>query len=138
MGPWVAIEAKSDESPQGDVSVATIRQANTHLEWMAAKLSKPVPINSVCVIASPRDKAHGTATKLAAPFLYLASLEDIRQLAGDAERAWREIRTAGRGLGGDKLLSVVRERFLMRGVSGQKVLERLASEPISQETKIPF
>jgi hypothetical protein len=139
-GPWVAIEAKSDESPQGEVSVGTVRQANTHLEWMAAKLSKPVPVNSVCVIASPRDRADGTATTLASDFVCLASLEEIRELAGDAERAWREIRTAGIGLGGDQLLALVRERFLMRGVTGQKVLERLASRPISEGANllVPF
>lgn len=138
MGPWIAIEAKSDENPQGSVSVGTVRQANTHLEWMAAKLGKPVPTNSVCVIASPRDKVDGTATALAAPYLFLVSLEDVRQIARDAERAWREIRARGRGLGGDQLLSLVRERFLIQGVTGQKVIERLASEPIGDGVKVPF
>lgn len=139
-GPWIAIEAKSDESPQGSVSVSTVRQANTHLEWMAAKLSKPVPANSVCVIASPRDRADATATTLASEFLCLASLEDIRQLAGDAERSWREVRAEGVGLGGDQLAALVRERFLLRGVTGQKVLERLASRPISEGANllVPF
>jgi hypothetical protein len=138
VGPWLAVEAKSDESPQGDVSVGTVRQANTHLDWMAARLKKPIPTNSVCVIASPRDKVDPTATSLAGPSLYLISLEDVRHLARDAERAWREVRASGRGLGGDQLVSLVRERFLMRGVTGQKVLERLASEPISGAAKVPF
>jgi len=138
LGPWVALEAKSEESPQGEVSVATVRQANTHLDWMAAKLDKPAPANSMSVIASPRGNVDRTATTLASPFLFLVSLEDVRQLARDTVRAWREVRAGGRGLGGDQLVALVRERFLMRGVTGQKVLERLASEPISDGANVPF
>jgi DEAD/DEAH box helicase len=124
-GAWVTIEAKSEEAPQGQIGVDTVRQTNTHLKWMAEKRGISIPPGSLAVIATPRTEIGATAAGLAEDFVRVVDLEEVRDLAHDTIRAWREIRGRGAGLQGDDLLALVRERFQRNGILGSSLIERL-------------
>jgi len=124
-GPWITVEAKSDESPQGEIGARTIRQANSHPRWMAQRRATTVPPGTISVIATPRKEITQVNADLADEYVRLADLEDVRDLARDAVDAWREIRGGAAGLTGDALRVMIRDRFRRNGVLGVDVFRRL-------------
>jgi hypothetical protein len=136
-GPWITVEAKSDESPQGEIGTRTVDQANRHLRWMAAHRRETVPPGSLSIIATPRVLMSTTASDLAQDFVRVADIEEFRELADDAVSAWREIRGRGAGLKGEDLVSLVRERFERNGILGATVFQRLHRRQPSELVRQP-
>lgn len=125
-GPWLAIEAKSNEAPQGEIGADTIRQANTHLRWMAERQGgNTIPPGSLVVIATPRTMIKATTAALCDDFVRVVEPEEVRELAHEAVRAWREVRGRGAGLDETALHVLVRQRFQRNGILGSQLIERL-------------
>jgi hypothetical protein len=136
-GPWITVEAKSEESPLGEIGTHTVDQANRHLRWMAKQRNESVPPGSMSVIASPRVVITKTASDLAHDFVRVADLTEFRELADNAVSAWREIRGRGAGLKGEDLVTLVRERFDRNGVLGAAVFQRLGRRRPNDLVKQP-
>jgi hypothetical protein len=92
---WLAIEAKSEEHPDGLLPPKDIRQANTQLDQMVVDDGVDhAPPGSATILISDRltvDPEHaGTAN----PNVYLVSTEVVSQIAGDVEVVWNNLLAA--------------------------------------------
>jgi hypothetical protein len=95
---WATIEAKSEQLADGMVSMDLVRQANTQLDSLAADRGQTAPPGSFSVIASPRRMIDPDAVPIARPHLFLVHPEVLLSLAGDAVRAWKQVRGAAVGV----------------------------------------
>src|SRR5262249_27420773 len=51
---FIAFEAKTQETPEGSISLATVRQAQSHLDWLRAKEEPPAGAQTKSIIVTPR------------------------------------------------------------------------------------
>jgi len=126
---WMTLEAKTEEAATGLVS-ANVRQANRHLQSLAADREMEIPEGSVSVIVTPKRLAAPDAVAIAQPHLRLCELADVRRLANDATEAIREIRAAATNLEGPSAHSVIRQRLADHRVLPTAVRERIADRPV--------
>jgi DEAD/DEAH box helicase/Helicase C-terminal domain len=122
---WVALEAKSEESAGGEISLGSVRQANTHLRWAERHFRQPAPPGSFTVIVSARDSFASDARELADDNVYATSLDAMRELGSAAVAAWREVRAVGRGKDREELATLVRQSFHSHALLSHRLRSRL-------------
>ncbi len=91
---WVPWEAKSDATPDGEVSVRRVTQANGHLLYMSAERGEAIPSGSLVVLTTPKTAVYATARNLAQDHMVVVPWTFPQELAGAPEQAWRAIRTS--------------------------------------------
>lgn len=128
---WIAIEAKTEQKSEGEISLDNVRQANTQLKIHADDLGVDLPGQIADVIVSPRGRFAAEAIAAAEAHVYLAHPDDIRALAHDAREAWSQLMVRKAGHEGDDLAVLVRRVFAERRCLPSQVLERLTPEPVS-------
>jgi hypothetical protein len=121
---WATLEAKSEQETEGTVSMQVVRQANTQLDSLSADRAQSAPQGSFSVIVSPRRLIDPDAVPIARPHLHLVGPEVLLELAGDAMRAWTQVRGAAVGAGSAKQDAVARVLWEHRLLPTQ-VRERL-------------
>jgi hypothetical protein len=130
---WVTVEAKSEQEPEGMLSMDYVRQANTQLASLAAdrRVEEP-PEGSISVIASPRSVVDPDAVPIAASHVYLATPKLIMDIAYDTVRAWRTLRGLASGVPADSgtLHSDVASLLWEHRVLPTQVRERFRRDPI--------
>ncbi|WP_225659159.1 DEAD/DEAH box helicase [Streptomyces sichuanensis] len=129
---WLTIEAKSEQKPDGGISLKYIRQANTQLDLLAADegLDDPMP-GSITVIVSPRSMVVDDGVKVAREHLYLASPEVLETVAQRVVRAWTAIRGAApAGVEGEDLRAVVEEALASHRILPSHVFDDLSLDRI--------
>jgi hypothetical protein len=128
---WLAIEAKSDETPNGVIPLRDIRQANTQLKHLAADRGVAQPAaQSVSVIVSPRTVIDPEAVSVAEPHVYLVHPRHFQALAADTRAAWEELITRCVGHSGSDLERLVHRVLAAHRLLPTHVRERLTGEPI--------
>lgn len=128
---WIALEAKSDQNPDGPVSLDNVRQANTALPLLAGHRSLEVPpFGSITVVISPRGTVAPTAVIAAEPQLHLATPELIAQLGADATEAWQKLLTQTPGLTARDLREVTMGVLSAHSALPSQVRDRLTPHPI--------
>lgn len=128
---WIAVEAKTEQDPDGEISLGNVRQANTQLRLHADDLGVALPDQVADVIVSPRGRIAQEAIAAADPHVYLAHPDDIRAIAADAREAWTQLMARKGGHEGEDLDVLVRRLFGERRCLPSQILERLTSEPIA-------
>ncbi len=126
---WITLEAKSEQTTQR-LSMDYVRQANTHLDSMAAdKGVDEWPADSVSTVVAPSLLVDPDAVPIAAPHLHLSGTDVILDIAHDAHRALSALRP---GLAsGDVQASDLAARTLWdHKVLPTQVRERLTRNPI--------
>jgi hypothetical protein len=111
FGPhlWAGFEAKSDCSPDGEISADTARQAGSHINYAAASTGAAAPPGSFAVIVSPQDRVHRAAVAVAGDRVYLVPLTMIAEMADRLTSAWDSIRIRTRSLGAAEAGPVIAE-----------------------------
>lgn len=128
---WIALEAKSEESAGGEISIGTVRQANTHLRWAERHFRQPAPHASYTVIVSPRDAVASDARQLADDNVYATSLDAMRELGAEVIAAWREVRAVGRGKDREELTTLVRQSFHSHALFSHRLRSRIRNLKVS-------
>jgi hypothetical protein len=111
FGPhlWVGFEAKSECSPDGEISADIARQAGGHLNYAAAGTGAAAPPSSFTIIISPQDRVHRAAVAVAGDRVYLVPPAVIADLADRLASAWDSIRIRTRALGAAEARPVIEE-----------------------------
>lgn len=119
---WLTIEAKTEDTPEGDVDVWDSRQARDHLDLTAADEGVVAPEGSVSLIVSPRPLIHPDAAIVAQDHLYYTSPASVLALARDATAAWRDARKSPSR---DDVVGLLTRSFAGRNVLMSDVRARL-------------
>lgn len=128
---WISVEAKSEQAPGGMLSMDYVRQTNTQLASLAAdrEVEEP-PEGSISVIVTPRTVVDPDAVPIAAPHVYLATPRLMLDIAHDAVRAWKELRSIATGVSKEVLHADVARLLWEHRVLPTQIRERLSRDPI--------
>lgn len=127
---WIATEAKSEQSPSGEISLNVIRQANTQMGQLADDRGVGIPALAATVIASPRTTVADEAVTGAHPEVHLAHPVTFRDLSENINQCWNELLLTHRGHTGQDLEALVRKTMAKHRILPTQVFERLTSSPI--------
>jgi hypothetical protein len=127
---WIAVEAKSEEKPAGELPLRDIRQANTQLSQLSGDRGVGVPLLSAVVIASPRQQIADEAVTVAQAHVYLAHPRVLRRIGDDIATCWDKLMLTHHGHTGQDLESLVRRTMAEHQVLPTQVFERLTALPI--------
>jgi hypothetical protein len=128
---WLTLEAKSEASADGLVSMDDVRQANTQLQSLSEDRETTVPIGSASVIVTPRQLADPDAAAIANDHLFYCSPEEIRAVAHDVVEAWNGIRAAATNLEGAEARAIIQQKLGDARVLPTSVRERIAVRRIA-------
>jgi hypothetical protein len=123
----ILFEAKSDESPEGSISVSTCRQAQGHKDWQTNRPFFTQAALIKTVIVSPRTSLSPDAVPHAKD-LYHVSTDDIRDLFASAEACLRRIRSACAGLKPEQVSNIIMENLVLAALTPDQVLARLTKD----------
>ncbi|ROP42786.1 DEAD/DEAH box helicase [Pseudokineococcus lusitanus] len=128
---WLTVEAKSEQSSEGLLSMGYVRQANTQLASVAGDRGEDAPPDgSISVIVSPRGVVDPDGVAIASPHVHLASPRLLLDVAHDVVRAWRELRGLTPGVSGDARRQATASLLWQHRVLPTQVKERLGRDPI--------
>lgn len=128
---WVTVEAKSEQLEGGTINPTYVRQVCTQLNSLAYDEGvEEYPPGSFSVMVSPKRVVRPAAVAGSNKNVYLASPEELKELALDVKRAWSALRAfatdADSALQFDQTARVLWEHRLLP----TQVCERLTAEPI--------
>ncbi len=92
---WITWEAKSKAEPSGELGAEDVRQAGSHLRYVADMRDETIPARSISVIMSPQGRVHPAAHSVAEAHTYLVRPDFVLDLFDRLIRAWRTLRTRG-------------------------------------------
>jgi hypothetical protein len=126
----VAIEAKSDESPGGPISLTTVRQAKTHAAWVRANCSVSSTAEVITVVTSPRTTVARDAQQHADGLFFLP-LDQVRQIAKNLVAVLRRARAQAEKTARDLLIERLCDDLRQHGLLPSQVLQTLMGMPLS-------
>jgi hypothetical protein len=129
---WIAVEAKTEQHPEGEISLENVRQANTQLALHADDLGVPLPDQIADLIVSPRVRFAAEAVPAAEQHVYLVHPDEFRALAADAREAWLQLMARKVGHEGKDLDSLVRRLFGEHRCLPSQVFERLTTDAVAR------
>lgn len=127
---WIAIEAKSEQDPRGEIALRDVRQANTHLTQLADDRGVGAPTLSAVVIVSPRTQVADEAVTAAQSHVFLAHPDAFRALGEDVAHCWDKLLLTHFGHTGPDLEMLVRRTMAEHQVLPTQIFERLTAGPI--------
>jgi hypothetical protein len=127
---WMVFEAKTAELPHNPVSVAEVRQAGSHHEWIRNQLGWQVPRQSITLLVSYKQAVDPSAAAIAGD-VRLVSPSVIRDIAGRTFAVHREIRARARGLSDEQLVAAFSTDFGRRRLHSPALLALLAGRRIA-------
>jgi hypothetical protein len=130
---WLGFEAKSECSPDGEVSVKAAREASGHMNFAATIAGTASPTGSFTVIVSPQQRVHQSAAAVADGRLYLASPEMMTEIADRLSSAWDGIRIRTRGLDSSAAAPIVEEILRDRRALPSQWLPGMTGRRIADE-----
>lgn len=125
---WLTLEAKSESSHDGLLSMDDVRQANTQLASLSEDRQTAPPEGSTSVIITPRRLADPDAVAIAGDHLCYCSPDEVLAVAHDAVEAWRGIRASAMNLEGAGARAVIQQKLADHRVLPTLVRERIASD----------
>jgi hypothetical protein len=127
---WIAVEAKSEQNPHGEIVLRDVRQANTQLAQLAVDRGVGTPTLSAVIICSPRARVTDEAVVAAQEHVYLIHPEVVRVLGEDIARCWDKLLLTHYGHTGRDLEALARKTMAEHQVLPSQVYERLTEAPI--------
>lgn len=126
FGNWHAFvfEAKTDESPEGGISLDTVRQARTHEQRVRTDNLIPAFVPCSTIVISPRSTVHNLATSHVEDIAYL-SHDDAIKLFSDVALALERLRASASGSTEETLQEIGFQFYKEKLVALQDVKERL-------------
>lgn len=89
---WVTWEAKSDAKPEGDLGANDVRQAGSHLRFLASARGEPIPSGSIGIVVTPQAGVTPAATAVSEAHLFRVDTDFALRLFDQLVRAWRSLR----------------------------------------------
>jgi hypothetical protein len=126
---WLVFEAKTEERADVPLSADTVRQANTHQDWLANVEGWSSPDEAVTVIIAHRTTAHEAAIPIAGE-LCLCSPEALRSIAQRTSDALRRVRAAARGMSDTQLAATVADAFAQSSLESSDLRGELGARRI--------
>jgi hypothetical protein len=126
----VALEAKSDEDPEGAVSLNTVRQAVTHPAWVENHCRISTDAELVNVLVTPRQSVDAEAALIAGDLRY-ANIDIVRAIADELVVALRRMRSVVSESDRVGAIDVIREELHRAGLLPQEVLERFRTQTVA-------
>ncbi|WP_417219625.1 DEAD/DEAH box helicase family protein [Arthrobacter sp.] len=128
---WMTVEAKSEQTAEGMLSMDYVRQANSQLASVAAdrEVERP-PEASISVIVTPRSVVDPDAVPIAGGHLFRSMPKQLQDVAHDVIRACTELRSVGTGVSREILHIECARIFWEHRVLPTQVAERLSADPI--------
>lgn len=128
------LEAKSNESPDGEIGVDTCRQASGHLKWAGAhrKGFRDIRVS----VISPRTQLDKKAAPHAEQVLY-SRIANVRELAKGAVSLLRQVRAESVEIAVETTRDNIRKKLLqerldprtvLKSIAGTRLLELLKTE----------
>ncbi len=105
---WIAIEAKSEETPAGELPLRDVRQANTQLSQLSEDRGVGVPMLAAVVIVSPRQQVADEAVTAAQAEVHLARQDVLRSIGDDIASCWDKLLLTYHGHTGKDLEALIR------------------------------
>ena len=127
---WIAVEAKSEQSPAGEIPLRDVRQANTQLNQLSNDRGVVTPSLAAVVIVSPRTAVADEAVTAAQPEVHLAHPDSVRQISEAAAACWEKLLQTQTGHTGSDLEALVRRTLAEHQVLPTQILERLTASPL--------
>lgn len=128
---WLTLEAKSEASRDGLVSMDDVRQANTQLASLSNDRQTAPPDGSTSVIVTPRRLADPDAVVIAGKHLCYCSPDEVLAVAHDAVAAWRGIRASAMNLQGVEARAIIKAKLADHRVLPTLVRDRIASDQLA-------
>lgn len=129
---WLAIEAKSEEQPTGEIPHRDIRQAGDQLRLLCGDRGKDSPPpGSATVIVSPKPAINADGIKGAERHVHVVSPDVILGLAEDTAAAWDDILAAVAGQSGASLRNLIAAALARYSVLPTQVADRLTLQPVA-------
>lgn len=125
----VVFEAKTEESPSGAVSVATVRQAADHVAWVRRNGEIDEGAEIVCVLVTPRETIEPAAHERAED-LFAVTSDELRGLAAEVIAALARARSRGSEEDHAATLEAIDESFGYSSLGAHDVLARLRVRPL--------
>lgn len=127
---WLALEAKTEETPDALLSQETVRQTNDQLKIMADDRDQAVPDASAVVVISPRELVDPLAAVSAEPFVHLVTPATVLELARDTVGAWRQVRAQAGGMDDTQVAALADRVFTEHAVLVSDIRARLLADPV--------
>ena len=128
---WVAWEAKSDARTDGELGANDVRQAGSHLRFIATKRAESAPGDSPAMLMTPQARVHPSAHAVAERHVYLVRAGKVVDLFDRLVRAWRTARTRNLETLPPAELAAI---FAGEGALPTKWLPQLRTEPLQQNS----
>ena len=128
-GTVVAFEAKSNEQPEGPISLTTATQAQGHMNWVKDNMQASDSVSVSTVIISNRGKVAREALPNAQG-LFVVSLDFVRQLGQRVVSAVRALRAEASETSNDDFRRVVAERLKLEQLDPGSILTELTGHPL--------
>ncbi|MEV7038319.1 DEAD/DEAH box helicase [Amycolatopsis sp. NPDC051061] len=128
---WIAVEAKSDHEPTGEIAHKEIRQANDQLRVLASDRGEPAPpAGSVTVMVSPKPAVNETGIAGAERHVHVVEPHVVTDLAHAARAGWEDLLAIRAGNTADELRAIVATTMLRHGLLPTQIRERLTVAPV--------
>lgn len=92
---WVAWEAKSEASPDGELGSKDVRQAGSHLRYIESERDESAPSDSVVLLMTPQQRIHPTARAIAEAHVYLVRPALVVEFFDALVKAWHTLQARG-------------------------------------------
>jgi hypothetical protein len=127
---WIGWEAKSEAEPSGELGPVDVRQAGSHLRYIASDRQEAIPSQSLTFIMTPQERIHPASRAVAEDHVFLVRPHQVVELFDAAVAAWRKIRSRGlRVVGPDDVVAALTEADALPSTR----IRRLATEPLSAQ-----
>ena len=127
----IAFEAKSNEQPQGPISLRTARQAQGHINWVGSNMqgNGSTPISTV-IISDRTTVASDALPNTEA--LFVVNLAYLRRLGRRVVDTVRSLRSQTSGINNEDFRRVIAERLKANQLDPISIRSSLLSAPLSE------
>ena len=123
----IAFEAKSDERPEGGVSIRTVRQALTHDTTVKNDGVRAGSLDVIVVVASPRSSIDSAAADLAQDLRYVP-LDRLRKIGAEVRATLRELRSRlGATAEASRAIAEISSAYAQSGLMPRQIREALTA-----------
>lgn len=130
---WLGWEAKSKAEPSGELGADDVRQAGSHLRYIAAERREAIPSQSLTFLMTPQERVHPASKAVAEDHVFLVRPQQVLELFDAVVAAWRKIRSRGlRVVGDDDVVAALAEANALPSTW----IHKLAAEPLRAETTL--
>lgn len=121
---WLLFEAKTEERAENPISVAEVRQAGSHYDWVKGRLGWEEPERSLAVLVSYKSTVDPAAAAVARDVVVVEPAL-IRAIAERAITVQREVRPRARALTDEQLAATIADQFRRRRLRSDDFLAEL-------------